>query len=83
MLPRPTRRACPTIALAALALALGGCKSNTQSMYSTSQWATAPSPTIRAGVGDSLGNALFLRDVQLAKSAQFQNAPTYAVETTE
>jgi len=35
------------------------------------------------GIGDSLGNALFLRQVQLAKSAQFNSSPVYAAETTE
>lgn len=83
MLPRPTSRVRLTLALAGLALACAGCKSDTQSAYSTSQWATSHSPMIRAGVGDSLGNALFLREVQVAKAAQFQDAPTYAAETAE
>jgi hypothetical protein len=83
MLPRPAARVRLCLALAGLALTVGGCKSDTQSSYSTSQWATSHSPTIRHGVGDSLGNALFLRQVQLAKSAQFQGAPVYAAETTE
>jgi hypothetical protein len=83
MLPRPHTRVRLTLALTGLALVCAGCKSDTQSSYSTSQWATAPSPTLRTGVGDSLGNALFLRQAQLAKSAQFGDAPMYAAETTE
>ena len=58
-----------------------GC--STGSSYQTSHWATAPAPQIRTGIGDSLGNALFLREVQLAKSAQFHSGPTFAAETTD
>ena len=45
-----------------------------------SDWRAAPPPPIRAGVGDSLGNALFMRQIQLAKSLQFQTAPSFASE---
>ena len=51
--------------------------------YSTSQWAAQPAPTIRTGMGDSLGNALFLRQAQIAKAQQFGETPTYASEITE
>ena len=53
---------------------LSGCSTYSASQ---SQWQAEP-PQIRAGIGDSLGNALFLRHVQLAKSVQFHTAPTYA-----
>lgn len=65
----------------AACLVLGtGC---TSASYSASEWRAAPPAPIRAGIGDSLGNALFLRQIQLAKSVQFQTAPGYAQQMPE
>ncbi len=73
------RRTIAALAVAPIAvLALGtGCASQTST---ASDWRAAPPPPIRAGVGDSLGNALFMRQIQLAKSLQFQTAPSFASE---
>jgi hypothetical protein len=75
------RRTVALLAVAPVAcLTLGtGCSTYTAS---ASDWRASP-PPIRAGIGDSLGNALFLRQIQLAKSVQFQTAPTYATQTQE
>lgn len=83
MRSRSRPRAALVLAASSVAvLAATGCATS-RSSYSTSDWRTAPAPQVRAGVGDSLGNALFLRHVQLAKSIQFHTAPTYASELTD
>lgn len=82
MRSRPNARHTLVALGAAATCALAtGC--STGSSYNTSQWAAQPALQIRAGIGDSLGNALFLRQVQLAKSVQFQTSPTFAAELTE
>lgn len=81
MTTRRAARVVIPVAVLGVAAGLGGCKA--ESSYSTSQWSTQSAPPLRQGVGDSLGTALFLRQVQLAKSVQFQTSPTFASETTE
>lgn len=73
----PSRRASLILATAPIAC-LGLVSGCTSYSASRSDWRSAPPPQIRAGIGDSLGNALFLRDVQMAKSVQFQTSPQYA-----
>ncbi len=68
-----------TAPIACLGL-ISGCSTYTAS---GSDWRSAPPPQIRAGIGDSLGNALFLRHVQLAKSAQFQTSPQFASQSQQ
>lgn len=72
------RRTIAALAVASIACLVNGCSTYTASR---SDWRSAPPPPIRAGIGDSLGNALFLRQIQLAKSAQFQTSPAYASTT--
>lgn len=73
----PRRRVPLLVAIAPMACLapLTGCQTTSNT---TSDWRAAPPPQIRVGVGDPLGNALFLRQVQTAKAVQFGTAPAYA-----
>lgn len=80
-MPSRTRSILAAVALAA-AVGAGGCSSSGQGR-STSDWRYRSPSDGRVGVGDSLGNALFLRHVQLAKAAQFEGSPMFASVNTE
>ncbi|MCA9288525.1 MAG: hypothetical protein KDA05_08065 [Phycisphaerales bacterium] len=80
-MPRRARSIVAALALAA-ALGVGGCSSFGQGR-STSDWRYQSPGDGRVGVGDSLGNALFLRHVQLAKAAQFEGSPVFASVPTD
>ena len=77
---RRTRTIVAAVALTA-AVGAGGCSSSGEGR-STSDWRYHSPNDGRVGVGDSLGNALFLRHVQLAKAAQFKGAPVFATVPT-
>lgn len=81
MTTRRAARVLIPVAVLGVAAGLGGCRS--ESSYSTSQWSSQSATPLRQGVGDSIGTALFLRQVQLAKSVQFQTSPSFAAGATE